>query len=284
MKKKTFNIDPSMIVGITAGIALIIIGIGLGNIGHFASARGAVIVFGGTFAALIACFPTESLKKVPKQIWIAIQGALPDPALYIDQIFDCAKVARKHGMLALEGLANAHDDEFMRDSILLIVDAVDANKIRAMLDSDLEYLDERHNEAVTFFERGAALAPAFGLLGTLIGLIIMLANLSLDDSAGNETLTNGMAIALITTFYGIILANLFFTPVASRLSAKHYREMLCKKIIMEGTLSIQAGENPRFIKEKLISFLPQKERRIIEKSAAKKEKMKKDGKKKKKAD
>jgi len=257
-----------MIAGIAACTLLIILGIGLSNIGHFASVRGAVIVVGGTFAALVASFPTESLKKVPKQVWIAIQGTLPDPVLYIDQITDCAKVARKHGMLALEGLANAHDDAFMRDSILLIVDAVDSNKIRAMLESDLEYLDERHNEAVTFYERGAALAPAFGLLGTLIGLIIMLAHLSLDDTVGNETLTNGMAIALITTFYGILLANLFFTPVASKLSAKHYREMLCKKIIMEGMLSIQAGENPRFIKEKLISFLPQKERKIIEKKKA----------------
>jgi len=271
--------DPSMIVGIIAGIGLVMFGIGFGNIGHFASTRGAIIVFGGTFATLIACFPFDSLKKVPMQIWIAVQGSLPDPALYIDQITDCAKVARKHGMLALEGLANAHDDEFMRDSMLLIVDAVDSNKIRAMLESDLEYLEERHNEAVTFFERGAALAPAFGLLGTLIGLIIMLANLSLDDSAGNATLTDGMAIALITTFYGSLLANLFFTPVASRLQSKHYREMLCKQIIMEGMLSIQAGENPRFIKEKLISFLPQKERNIIAKNAAKKEKMKKDDKK-----
>jgi len=278
MKEKAFHMDPSMIAGVVACLGLIIYGIGFGNIGHFASLQSAAIVVGGTFCALIASFPSESLKKVPKQIMIAVHGALPDPGVYIDQISDCAQVARRHGMLALEGLADAQDDEFMKSSILLIVDAVDSNKVRAMLEADIAYLDERHAEAVTFFERGATLAPAFGLLGTLIGLILMLANLSLDEVDGNQALTNGMAIALITTFYGSLLANLFFTPIASKLQSKHYREMLCRQLIVEGILSIQAGENPRFIREKLISFLPQGERRDIEESAVKKGKLKKNDK------
>jgi len=259
--------DPSMIAGIVAGIGLIIYGIGFGNLGAFLSFQAAVIVVGGTFAALAASFPSETLKKVPKQIMIAVKGTVPDPCLYIDQIGDCAKIARMHGMLALEQLAQAQEDEFMRDSIFLIVDALDSNKVRAMLEAELDFLDERHAQGVTFFERGASYAPAFGLVGTIIGLILMLSNLGSDDVSAGETLANGMAIALITTFYGSLLSNLFFTPIASKLQATHDREMLCKQIIIEGIVSIQAGENPKFIREKLISFLSKKERRIFQEAS-----------------
>ena len=256
--------DPSMIAGIAAGIGLIIFGIGFGNLTAFLSLQGAVIVVGGTFAALVASFPSVALKKVPKQIEIAFKGTIMEPGLYIEQISDCAKVARKHGMLALEQLAHAQEDEFMRDSMLQIIDTMDSHKIRAMLEAELIFLEERHLEGVTFFERGASFAPAFGLVGTIIGLILMLTNLGLDDVDAERTLTNGMAIALITTFYGSLLSNLFFSPIASKLQATHDREMLCKRIIIEGMISIQAGENPKFIREKLISFLPQSERRAMQ--------------------
>ena len=252
--------NPSMIVGIAAGFGLIMYGIGFGNISSFASLQGAVIVVGGTFAALTASFPFKTLKKVPHYVWTALRGDTTNPGVFIERIVDCAHVARKFGLLKLEELAEAQEDAFFRESLLLIVDAVDANKARAMLESDLIYLDERHSGAVTFFERGAAFSPAFGMIGTLIGLIIMLANLSLDSEHGTETLTGGMAIALITTFYGVLLANLFFLPVSSKLQSMNEKEMLCKRLIIEGVLSIQAGENPKFIGQKLISFLPQKER------------------------
>ena len=254
----------SMFIGIVAGCGLIMYGIGLGNLYAFFSLKGAAIVVGGTFAALIASFPYDALRQVPTQIMIAFRGVLLNPGIYIDQIVDCAHVARKFGLLKLEQLAEAQNDEFLRDSLLLIVDAVDAGKARNMLESDLTYLDERHNGAIAFFDRGAAFAPAFGMLGTLIGLIIMLANLSLDLENGTETLTAGMSIALVTTFYGSILANLFFLPISSKLKIMNDREMLCKRIILEGVLSIQAGENPKFIREKLISFLPRKERQEMD--------------------
>lgn len=258
--------DPSLIVGVVAGLLLLMYAIGVGNLKHFLSLPGATIVIGGTFAALIASFPLKALKKVPGQMRKAIRGEFMNPGLYIDQIADCAHVARKFGLLALEKLAEAQEDDFMRDSMLVIVDAVDANKTRYMLESELMYLDERHTEAIAFFERGALLSPSFGLVGTLIGLIIMLANLGLEDVDGTATLTNGMAIALISTFYGSLLANLFFTPIAGRLHSQNDREMLCKRIIAEGILSIQAGENPMYIRKKLISFLPYKDRAEFEKT------------------
>lgn len=266
MKNSAVRMDPSLMVGIIAGLLLLTYAIGVGNIKHFLSLQGAAIVVGGTFAALVASFPFMTLKKVPGQVLIAIRGELMNPGLYIDQIVDCAHVARKFGLLALEKLAEAQEDNFMRDSMLLIVDAVDYDKARYMMEAELTYMDERHTESIAFFERGAAFAPAFGLVGTLIGLIIMLANLGLDDVDGTATLTNGMAIALITTFYGSLLANLFFTPIASKLNVKNDREIMCKRLILEGILSIQAGENPKFIRAKLISFLPYKERVELQKT------------------
>jgi len=269
MARRAPKMNFSMLVGILAGCGLIMFGIGIGNLYAFISIKGAAIVIGGTFAALVASFPYNALKQVPTQIWIAFRGTLLNPGVFINQIVDCAHVARKFGLLRLEQLAEAQDDYFLRDSLLLVVDAVDAGKARSMLESDMIYLDERHNGAIAFFDRGAAFAPAFGMLGTLIGLIIMLANLSLDVDNGTETLTAGMSIALVTTFYGSILANLFFLPVSSKLKAMNDREMLCKRIIVEGVMSIQAGENPKFIREKLISFLPRKEREELLQSLAK---------------
>ena len=263
IKVKAPKMNFSMLIGIAAGCGLIMFGIGVGNLYAFLSLKGAAIVMGGTFAALVASFPYDALKQVPLQVKIAFRGVLLNPGVYIDQIVDCAHVARKFGLLKLEQLAEAQDDEFLRDSLLLIVDAVDAGKVRSMLESDLIYLDERHNGATAFFDRGAAYAPAFGMLGTLIGLIIMLANLSLDVENGTETLTAGMSIALVTTFYGSMLANLFFLPVSSKLKIMNDREVLCKRIIIEGVMSIQAGENPKFIREKLTSFLPRKERQEL---------------------
>jgi len=274
MRKDGMNL--SMVVGIAAGLALIVYGIGIGNLYAFLSLKGAAIVVGGTFAALVASFHHTALKQVPQQIWMAFRGVIQTPGIFIDQIVDCAHVARKYGLLRLEKLAEAQEDEFLRDALLLIVDAVDAGKARAMLEADLIFLDERHTGANAFFERGAAFAPAFGMLGTLIGLIIMLANLSLDAD-GTETLTEGMSIALVTTFYGSLLANLFFLPVSSKLHVMNDSEMLCKRIIIEGVLSIQAGENPKFIKEKLISFLPGKDRlELLRAGDTKKDSEKKD--------
>jgi len=252
--------DPSMIAGIVSGLALLFYAIGFEDFGAFINPQGLAIVIGGTIAAIAASFPLEALKKAPKQIVIAIKGKASKPSIYIDQIEDCANIARKQGILALEPIALEQEDDFLRAGIFLIVDALDATKVRGMLESELAYLDERHAEAVTLYEKGAAYAPAFGLMGTVIGLVLMLGNLEFDDPAAAQTLTNGMAIALLTTFYGSLFANLFFLPVANKLQVLNDRELLCKQIVVEGILSVQAGENPKFIREKLISFLPIKER------------------------
>ena len=252
-----------MIIGVVSGFAIIFLSIGTENFGLFVNPGGAGIVLGGTISALLASYPLKVTKQAPKQVVLALKGVLPDPFAYIEKIVECAEVARKQGMLALESLADQQDDEFMRTGIFLLLDALDASKVRAIMESEMYYVDERHSEGISFFRKGADYAPAFGLLGTIIGLIIMLGNLDLDAADGAAALTAGMAIALITTFYGSIFANLVMLPTAGRLQAIHEREMLCKSIIVEGILSIQAGENPKFVREKLTAFLPNRERQPV---------------------
>ncbi|MEG2770023.1 MAG: MotA/TolQ/ExbB proton channel family protein, partial [Oscillospiraceae bacterium] len=145
---------------------------------------------------------------------------------------------------------NNTKDEFTRNSLMLVVDSVDPEKVKMLLESELDYLDERHAQAREFYDKGAAFGPAMGMLGTLIGLINLLKQMD-DPSA----LGPAMAVALITTFYGSLLANLVFSPISAKLKARHDEEYLCKMIISEGVQSIQAGENPRFIEEKLTQFL-----------------------------
>lgn len=252
--------DFTSIIGIVSCIALVFWGIaaggdGLSSLLNFWDVQSVIIVFGGVFAAIFASFPLSTLKDIPKHIRVISSKDKHNPYDYIDAIVGCAEIARKNGLLALEEHANEQEDPFLKSSLLLIVDAIDADKVRAMLEGDLGYMNARHEEAVAIYDKGAALSPAFGMIGTLIGLINMLAGLDMSSADGTAKLTSGMAVALITTFYGSMLANVFFTPVASRLQVRHEREVLCKEIIIEGILSIQSGENPKFIREKLISFL-----------------------------
>jgi len=139
---------------------------------------------------------------------------------------------------------------------------VDITKVKEMLNNDLDNLVARHDEVVGMYEKASSTAPAFGMIGTLVGLINMLKSMNLEDSSGAGSLGASMSVALVTTFYGCILANLIFNPIATKLRIRHSEEELCKTIIIEGVLSIQAGENPKFLREKLISFLPQRQREL----------------------
>lgn len=251
--------DISTIVGIILGLALIINGIGFDKLGNFWSFSSIVIVLGGTIAAIIASFPFKQLKDIPKHFKIMMNGKRFDSIEYINTIVEFAQLARKNGLLALEEKANALEDPFFKQSLMLIVDATDPDKVKEMLSNDLDNLAERHDEGVAIYEKGAAVAPAFGMIGTLVGLVNMLKGMSMD-AGGASTLGTDMSVALITTFYGCVIAHLFMSPIANKLKIRNAEEYLCKQIIIEGVLSIQSGENPKFIKEKLLSFLSQKQR------------------------
>lgn len=155
------------------------------------------------------------------------------------------------GLLSLEDKLSEIDEPFMHNSLLLVVDSVDSEKVRQVMETELDQLDERHALDRGFYEKAASFAPAFGMIGTLVGLILMLGNMQ-DVNA----LAKGMATALITTLYGSLLANIVCLPVASKLKARHDEEFLCKQLVLEGVLAIQEGENPKFIEEKLYKLLP----------------------------
>lgn len=259
--------DFTTLIGIVAGIILIVWGIQLPNLPNFIDISSIFITVGGTFCGLIACFPIKAFLDVPKHFKILLSGNKYKPMTYIDTIVELAHIARKNGLLALEEKAMEQKEPFLKQSILLIVDSIDADKAREMLEGDLNYLTDRHDESTNLYLKGAALAPAFGMIGTLIGLINMLKGMSAD---GADQLGEGMSVALITTFYGSFLANLIFIPIANKLKIRHAQEILCKEIVIEGVLSIQSGENPKYIKEKLLSYLSQKQRTL---SAQKDEKV-----------
>ena len=263
--------DITTIIGIVLGVVLIVFGIvfdlntmelNLGKLINFFDLSSILIVVGGTLAAVIASFPASMLKQIPKHFKVMMEVNKYNPMQYIDLLVEFAQIARKNGLLALEEKANQETDPFLKQSIMLIVDATDPEKVREMLNNDLEYLSERHSNSVNIYEKAAAYAPAFGMIGTLVGLINMLKGMNFEDSGGASSLGQDMSVAMITTFYGCILANLIFMPIAKKLSGKNDDEYLCKQIIIEGVLSIQSGENPKFMKEKLLSYLTQAQREL----------------------
>lgn len=161
----------------------------------------------------------------------------------------------KEGLLSLEEAATDLEEPFLKKGILLIVDGTDPELVRAIMETELVSVEGRHKETIGFWDTLAAMGPAWGMIGTLIGLVDMLYHM--DDPS---TLGPAMAVALITTLYGSLLANWICTPVSNKLKADNAVEMQQKEVMIEGLLSIQAGENPRVIEEKLKSFLPPKDR------------------------
>ena len=168
----------------------------------------------------------------------------------IRSIIYLSNIARKDGLLALEEASNNINDDFLKKGVLLIVDGTDPELVRNILETELDCIEERHKSKIQFWESLSAMGPAWGMIGTLIGLINMLKKLDDVNSIGPN-----MAVALVTTFYGSILANWICIPIATKLKAKSAKEILIKEVVVEGLLSIQAGENPRVIEEKLKSFL-----------------------------
>lgn len=248
--------DISLIVGWIMGVGLIVYGIGIQKIGNFIDIPSVIIVVGGTLAALIASYPFKVLAQVPKHIGIMLSPQKYNAEKVIDTLVDMAKTARKKGLLVLEEQANGIKDPFLKQSIMLIVDAMDAEKIREMLESEVSAMFERHDQDVSMYEKGTSVAPAFGMIGTLVGLVNMLKSMNMDGG-GASSLGADMSVALITTFYGCVLAHLLFGPMAKKLRIRNDEELLYKQIIIEGVLSIQAGDNPKYLEEKLLSYLSQ---------------------------
>ena len=255
--------DISIILGMVIAFVLMLFGMifdastmgfDFTKVGNFVDVPSVLIVIGGVAAILIASFPLSFFKQIPKHIKIILGKGQYDPNALIDQLVDLAQTARKNGLLSLEEKAGSIEDPFFRSSVMMIVDVPDSEKIKEILDEELNYMDDRHSESVGFYDMGAAIGPAFGMIGTLIGLVNMLKGMDMD-AGGSSSIGQDMSVALITTLYGSALANIFFVPLSSKLKKRNAEELLYKSIIIEGVLSIQSGDNPKFLKEKLQTFI-----------------------------
>ncbi len=252
--------DLASIIGLIVCFVLCIYGIVIGDLGfaaleNFLDAPSALITFGGAFFCVMASYSMADYLNGFKTFALIFKVPNLDTAQMIQKIIDLSNVARKEGLLSLEEAAADLDDEFLKKGILLIVDGTDPELVRGIMDTELVNIDARHQKFMQFWQDLGAMGPAWGMIGTLIGLVNMLQNLSDPDSIGPN-----MAVALLTTLYGSLLANWICTPVASKLKSNNDNEIMIKEIMVEGLLSIQAGENPRVIEEKLKSFLAPKDR------------------------
>lgn len=252
--------DLASIIGIVVSFAMMLLGIltgddGVAGIKYFWDFKSVMITFGGALFSTMAAYAMKDYIAGLKSFLLIFKTPSQNIPEMIKKIIDLSNVARKEGLLSLEEVASELDDDFLKKGILLIVDGTDPELVRAILETELISTEERHKKKIGFWQDLGSMGPAWGMIGTLIGLILMLQNMS-DASA----IGPAMSVALITTLYGSILANWICSPTANKLKSYNAQEIMMKEIMIEGLLSIQAGENPRVIEEKLKSFLAPAER------------------------
>lgn len=243
--------DLATIGGIVGGLsAIVIIGIGPARIPMFIDINSVGIVIGGSIGAVFVSYPFKyimNLTSVLKQLFTPQKR---DPVSVIKQIVEFAEQARREGILCLEARSNEVEDEFLKKGIQLAVDGTEPELIKDILQTEIGFVEERHSANYGIMGSVAGLTPAFGMIGTLVGLVLMLANMSDPNSIGPA-----MAVALITTLYGAVLANLFFTPFETKLKTLSSEEIQLKTLMLEGIMSLQSGDNPKIVQWKLESFV-----------------------------
>lgn len=251
--------DKATVGGLAMGIALLVGAIAIAKGSSFAAfidAPSAAVVIGGAFAATCISFPLSALLNVPKIVKKIFVPSQKELGPVIGQLIEFADVARRDGILALESKMDEIDDPFILLGIQMAVDGTDSEMMEKVLGAEIEAVAQRHKTGKLLMDTGGRYAPAFGMVGTLMGLIIMLGNM--DDP---EAIGPGMAVALITTLYGAVLSNLFFLPFADKLAFYSKREIELRQVILKGILSIQEGDNPRVLEQKLNTFLPVNQRK-----------------------
>lgn len=248
--------DIATIIGLFTGISMLLWAILSNSDLHtFVDAPSAAVTLGGAFSAALISFPLRNLMGVANVVRNCFFTRPRDARDLIGELVSYAEVARRDGILALENVTGNIDDPFLVSGIQMAVDGTDPDLIEAIMSNDLEAVESRHAEGKALFDNLGKYAPAFGMIGTLIGLVIMLRRMD-DPSA----IGPAMAVALITTFYGALVANLFALPLAEKLAIRSREEILLKQIIIKGVMAIQSGDNPRIVEQKLRTFLPSRMR------------------------
>jgi chemotaxis protein MotA len=248
--------DLGTVIGMVLILGLLFSAMAMGvGIGAYIDVPSALIVIGGSIGALLISFKMETMKQFTKIFMIAIKPPQEDKVELIKKLVEFATSARRDGILSLEAAANQEENAFLKKGLSMAVDGNEPDAIRELLEIETDQTSSRHKIHASVFDQWAGLAGAMGMIGTLIGLVAMLLNMA-DPSAIGPS----MAVALLTTMYGAMIGNIFGTPVANILNIRNDEETLVREMILEGIMSIQAGDNPRTLEGKLLSFLPPSER------------------------
>ncbi|MDF2717637.1 MAG: flagellar motor protein MotA, partial [Paenibacillus sp.] len=203
-----------------------------------------------TIGAVVVSFPKSQLKQIPKALRLAFREKKTDPEALIAELVDMATVARREGVLALEDRAQQHPDAFLRDGLQMVVDGTDPDQLRQILEVEIDAKEKLYNGYAKIFEAAGGYAPTMGIIGTVMGLIHVLSNLSEP-----ETLAGAIAVAFSATLYGVASANVIYLPVANKIKVRGEELVAEMEMMLEGMLALQAGENPQLIQKKLTSFL-----------------------------
>ena len=263
--------DLGTLIGLFAGITIIVIGIlnSGGKLFWFISFNSILIVVGGTLAATMVNLPLKAVKNLFNILKNVFKGEDYDYVGIINEIVEKAQKARKDGLLSLEADLSNMREGFFKNGIELAINERESSRLRTFLNLEMNNITSRHIAGQELFLYMGSYAPAFGMLGTVLGLIVMMNNFagsgeevsaSYDVSEKFAQLLSGMGLALITTFYGVFMANMIFLPIGGKLKRKSENEMMLKNIVIEGIISIHAREHPMLIKEKLMTFVPSSQR------------------------
>jgi chemotaxis protein MotA len=260
-------LDIALIIGVVIAFIGIIGGylIEGGSLMGLFNIPGFMIVILGTIGATFISFPLELMLGLPKATMAAVFNKVQVHAHHMaKELVSMADKARREGLLSLEDEARAIEDAFARKGLMLMIDGTDPEALRSIMEIDIDSLARRHRENAKVLEAAGGFAPTIGVLGAVMGLITVLSNLGGDTAA----LGHGIAVAFVATFYGVGFANVLCLPIAEKLKVRSAEERVVREMILEGILSIQAGDNPRIVKEKLESFLPPGKRNTGEEEAA----------------
>jgi chemotaxis protein MotA len=250
-------VDIATVLGLIAGFGLIFAGFILegGNPLGLIQVTAALIVFGGTLGAMLVSFPMSQLMKLPKGLMKAFFVKPHDPSEMIALFTRLAEKARREGLLSLEEEEGSLDDDFIKKGVALVVDGTDPELITAILEIEISAMEKRHGEVQGMLEAAGGYSPTMGIIGTVMGLVTVLSHIDEPEKLGG-----GVAVAFVATLYGVMAANLVYLPLAGKLKGHTHEEVMLRRMMLEGILSVQAGENPRVVQEKLLGFLPPAQR------------------------
>ncbi len=260
MPHKMKRFDILTIAGVIFGLGLVVWAILMdGSLGAFVNYPGLMITMGGSFGAMLVNFQMDQVRqvmKITKQVFFDKQQDITS----LSRLFVLlAQKARREGLLALEDELEEIEEPFLRNGIQMVIDGFEPDSIRDIMETEINSLVQRHQMGQNLYRTWGALTPAFGMIGTLIGLVQMLSSLDNPDAIGP-----GMAVALLTTFYGVLAANLVFNPIAGKLAIRSEAEVSRNEAIIDAVLALQAGVNPRILQEKLKAYMPPSDREFIE--------------------